>query len=67
MREHAGEAVAVADMMPLVTEGRTLNSTEFQRAAVGIYEALRRAERKRLVTREGEGWKAALWRLASGT
>jgi hypothetical protein len=64
MREHAGEAIAVADMMPLVAEGRTLNSAEYQRAAVGVYEALRRAERKGIVSRDGEGWKTARWRIA---
>src|SRR3954452_10199395 len=44
MRQHADDAVAVADMMPLVVAGRTLNAAEYQRAAVGVYEALRRAE-----------------------
>jgi hypothetical protein len=65
MREHAGEVVSVADMMPLVAEGRTLNLAEYQRAAVGVYGALRRAETKQLIERTGEGWKAATWRLAA--
>src|SRR4051794_1586260 len=56
MREHAAEAVAVADMMALIAEGRTLNLAEYQRVAVGVYEALRRAEKRRLVERTGEGW-----------
>jgi hypothetical protein len=64
MRDHAGAEVAVADIMPLAIGDRTLNTAEYQRVAVGAYEALRRMERKRLVTRTGEGWKAARWRLA---
>jgi hypothetical protein len=35
------------------------------RVAVGVYEALPRMERKRLVTRDGEGWRNARWRLTS--
>jgi hypothetical protein len=50
--------------MPIAVGDRTLNGAEYNKIAVGVYEALRRAERKGLVTREGEGWKAARWRLA---
>lgn len=64
MREHAGAEVAVADIMPLAVGDRTLNTAEYQRVAVGAYEALRRMERKRLITRTGEGWKVARWRLS---
>src|SRR4051812_21604564 len=64
MREHAGQTVAVADMLPLVIAGRTLNIAEYQRAAVGVYEALRRMEKKRLIERTGEGWKSARWRIS---
>jgi hypothetical protein len=63
MREHAGGIVAIADMMPLAVADRSLNTAEYNRLAVGVYEALRRMERKRLVTREGEGWRNAKWRL----
>lgn len=63
MRERAAETVAVADMMPLVAEGRTLSPAEYQSAAASAYGALRRAERKGLVSRDGEGWKAARWLL----
>jgi hypothetical protein len=63
MRQHAGETIAVADILPAAIGDRTLNPTEHERVAVGIYEALRRAEKKRLVTRAGEGWKTARWRL----
>jgi len=65
MRDHAGAEVAVANILPLAIGDRTLNAAERQRIAVGVYEALRRMERKRLVTRAGEGWKGARWRLAS--
>src|SRR6266446_6041692 len=63
MREHGGETIAVADIMPLAVGDRTLNPAEHQRIAVGVYEALRRMERKRLVSRAGDGWRAARWRL----
>ena len=63
MREHAGETIAVADIMPAAIGDRSLNPAEHRRVAVGIYEALRRAERKGIVSREGEGWKNACWRL----
>jgi hypothetical protein len=63
MREHGGQIVAVADMMPLAVANRSLNTAEYNRVAVGVYEALRRMERKRLVTRDGEGWKAARFRI----
>jgi len=63
VREHAGETVAVADMPPGAIGDRTVSTAERYRIAVGVYEALKRMERKRLVTRAGEGWKAARWRL----
>jgi hypothetical protein len=64
MREHAGQPVAAADILPLAIGDRILNPAEHNRVAVGIYEALRRLERKGVVVRDGEGWKAASWRLA---
>lgn len=63
MREHAGKTVAVADMLPSAIGDRTVNTAERYRIAVGVYESLRRMERKGIVTRTGEGWKAARWRL----
>jgi hypothetical protein len=47
-REHADEAVAVADMPPLAIGERTVNTAERQRIAVGVYEALRRMERNHM-------------------
>jgi hypothetical protein len=64
MRDHAGAEVAVADMLPLAIGERAVNTAERYRIAVGVYEALRRMERRGLVTRDGEGWKATRWRLA---
>ena len=64
MRQHAGETVTVADILPTAIGDRSLNLAEHKRVAVGIYEALRRAERRRLVNRNGEGWKSARFRLA---
>jgi predicted nucleic acid-binding Zn ribbon protein len=65
MREHGSTEVAVADVLPLAVADRAVNAAEHQRIAVGVYEALRRMERKGLVSRAGEGWKAARWRLAA--
>jgi len=65
MREHAGSEVAVAEMLSLAIGERTVNTAERYRIAIGVYEALRRMERLGLVTREGEGWKGARWRLAA--
>lgn len=64
MREHADSEIAVADMMPLVIGDRVVNPAEYQKIAVGAYDALRRMERKGSVERIGDGWKVARWRLA---
>lgn len=66
MRDHAGETVAVAGILPLAIGDRSLNTAERNRVALGVYEALRRAERKGIVERAGEGWKAARRLLAAG-
>ena len=63
MREHVGEAVAVVDIMPIATTGRQLSAADYQRAAIGVYGALCRAERRGIIVREGDGRKAARWRL----
>lgn len=65
MRDHAGETLAVADILSLAIGDRTVNTAERYRIAVGVYEALRRLERKQIVTRPGEGWKAARWQLVT--
>jgi hypothetical protein len=52
-----------ADMLSLAIGDRSVNTAESFRIAVGVYEALQRMERKRLVTSTGEGCKAARWRL----
>lgn len=63
MRQHASESVAVADILPVAIGDRALDPAEYQRVAVGVYEALKRSARKGLVSRTGEGWHAARWRL----
>lgn len=65
MRDHAGEEITVADMLPTAIGDRNLNPAEYHRVAVGVYEALNRLRRKGGIERTGEGWKAARWRLAS--
>ncbi|HEX3860360.1 MAG TPA: hypothetical protein VHY35_01555 [Stellaceae bacterium] len=67
MREHGEEPVAVVDMMPLAIGERTINPAEYQKIAIGVYDALRRMERKGSVQRVGQGWKVARWTLAETT
>ena len=49
---------------PLALGGRALNPAEYNRLAIGIYEALNRLRRKGTIERIGQGWKTARWRLA---
>jgi hypothetical protein len=42
MREHAGGDVAVADIMPIAIGDRTLNSAEYRRVEIVVYEALKK-------------------------
>lgn len=57
--------IAVADIMPVALEGRTLNAHEHQRLAVAIYQALYKLGKRGVVEQVGEGVKAARWRLAA--
>ena len=65
MREHAGQAVAVADIMPTAVGERTLNSAEYRRVEIVTYEALHKLAKRGTVQQTGQGAKAARWRLAS--
>lgn len=62
MRGHPSD-VAIADIMPLALGDRNPNPEEYQRIAVGLYEALNRLRRKGTVERIGQGWKGSRWRL----
>jgi hypothetical protein len=39
LRDHAGEAVAVADIMPAAVGDRNLHSAEYRRVEIVVYEA----------------------------
>jgi hypothetical protein len=59
MRPHAGETVAVADIMPTVVGDRSLNSVEYRRVEVVTYEALRRLAKRGNAQQTGQGAKTA--------
>jgi hypothetical protein len=63
MRQHAGQTVAVADIMPTAVGDRTLNSAEYRRVEVVTYEALYKLAKRGTVQQTGQGAKAARWRL----
>ncbi len=59
LREHAGEAVAVADIMPAAVGDRTLNSAEYRRVEIVVYEALKKLAKRGTVRQAGQGAKTA--------
>lgn len=63
MREHAGEAVAVADIMPAAVGERNLNSAEYRRVEIVVYEALKKLAKRGTVAQTGTGLKLARWTL----
>jgi hypothetical protein len=64
LRDHAGEAVAVADIMPVAIADRSLNSIEYRRVEIVVYEALKKLAKRGTVRQAGTGPKLARWRLA---
>src|SRR5712691_263318 len=64
MREHAGEAVAVADIMPAAVGERNLNTAEYKAVQVCVYQAIAKLAKRGTVRQTGQGAKAARWRLA---
>lgn len=66
MREHAGESVAVSAIMPVAIGDRTLNSAEFRRVEVVVYEALRKLAKRGIVAQHGQGATVARFSLRSG-
>jgi hypothetical protein len=65
LREHAGEAVGVADIMPAAVGDRTLNSAEYRRVEIVVYEALKKLAKRGIVLQSGQGAKMARWRLSA--
>jgi hypothetical protein len=64
IRDHAGEAVAVADIMPAAVGDRNLNSAEYRRVEVVTYEALHKLAKRGTVQQTGEGAKGARFVLS---
>jgi hypothetical protein len=60
MREHASEAVAVADIMPAAVGDRALNSAEYRRVEVVVYEALHKLAKRGTSSRPAgaQSWHA---------
>lgn len=65
LRDHAGEAVAVADIMPAAVGDRNLNSAEYRRVEIVVYEALKKLAKRGTVRQIGQGAKLARWRLSA--
>ena len=64
MREHAGDSVAVAEIMPTAVGDRRLNTAEYRRVEVVVYEAIRKLAKRGLVRQAGQGAKAARFCLS---
>lgn len=67
MREHAGEVVVVADILPLAVGNRALSADERKKLGVTIYQALMKQAERGIVVRAGEGARQSQWKLANGT
>lgn len=65
MREHAGQTVAVADIMPRAAGDRNLNPADYRRVEVVVYEALKKLAKRGAAQQTGQGTKAARWRLSA--
>ncbi len=64
LREHPGEPVAVADIMPAAVGNRNLNSAEYRRVEVVTYEALHKLAKRGTVEQAGQGATAARFVLS---
>jgi len=67
LREHAGQPVTVADIMPAAVGDRTLNAAEYRRVEIVVYEALKKLVKRGTVRQSGQGVKLARWRLETIT
>jgi hypothetical protein len=63
LRDHAGLPVAVADIMPAAVGDRNLNSAEYRRVEIVVYEALRKLTKRGTVQQTKQGSKIARFRL----
>jgi hypothetical protein len=64
MREHAGEIVVIADIVPIAVGNRALSAHERDRLGVTIYQALGRLADRGIVTRAGSGARQSRWTMA---
>jgi hypothetical protein len=64
MREHGAEAVAVADIMPAAVGDRNLNSAEYRRVEIVVYEALKKLAKRGTVRQTGQGPKTARFQIS---
>jgi hypothetical protein len=65
MREHAGDLVVIADILPLAVGNRALSAHERDKLGVTIYSALVKMAAKGIVERAGSGARQSRWKLAS--
>jgi hypothetical protein len=65
MREHAGDLVVIADILPLAVGDRALSAHERDKLGVTIYSALVKMAAKGIVERAGSGARQSRWKLAS--
>jgi hypothetical protein len=66
LRQHAGEWVTVADVMPAAVGERVLNRLEYRRVEVVVYEAIRKLAKRGVVEMVGVGAKQARFKVAAG-
>lgn len=60
---HSAESVTVSDIMPTAIGHRVLNSAEYRRVEVVVYEALKKLAKRGTVRQAGQGAKDALFWL----
>jgi hypothetical protein len=63
LRDHAGQMVAVSDIMPLAVGSRTPNAAEYRNIEIVVYEALKRLVKRGTASQVGAGAKTARFTL----
>ena len=63
MRNHAGRAVTVADIMPLAVGSRTPTVAEYRNIEVVVYNALKRLAKRRVINQVGTRVKGSRFTL----
>jgi hypothetical protein len=65
IRQNAGRAIAVSEIMPVAIGDRNLTTAEYRRVEVVVYEALRKLAKRGTLRQEGRGAKSAVFVLGS--